>query len=180
MSPRRRCISIYCEYSRREEQTTVALLSNILQQLLQESTDDVIMADARSLYELHKRYDTRPTITQISDLLCKFVAKLQSVHVFVDALDECTESEAAALQFVSAVRALGSQVKILCTSRFSTTFAEYFNGCSKMVISAQSDDLRTFADAQIETYPRLAKHVATDTTLKDLIVNTIITESQGM
>ncbi|CEJ85701.1 hypothetical protein VHEMI03853 [[Torrubiella] hemipterigena] len=138
-------VSIYCEYNRHEEQTTTALLSNILQQLLQESTGDTMLAEVGSLYELHKRYGTRPTITQISDLLCMFIAKLQSVHIFVDALDECSESEATALQFISA-----------------------------------SDDLRTFADAQIQRYHRLAKHVSSDSALKDLVINTVITKSQGM
>ncbi|KAM0323197.1 hypothetical protein ACHAPQ_008786 [Fusarium lateritium] len=123
---------------------------------------------------------TRPTQTQITEILQKLAAKLETFFIVVDALDECGESEEDALQFMATVSSLGAHVKVLCTSRFSTTFEEHFNQYEKLQISAQNADITTFLKAQIRQKYRLSRHVRADPKLKDEIVETIIQESQGM
>jgi len=98
----------------------------------------------------------------------------------IDALDELGESEEDALQFMEIISSLGPHVKILCTSRFSTTFEEYFSQATKLQISAQNDDIAKFLEAQISQKYRLSRHVRADPKLKDDIVETIIKKSQGM
>jgi hypothetical protein len=137
-------------------------------------------ADVSVLYSQHQKYDTRPTQTQITEILQKLAAKLAKFYIVVDALDECGESEEDALQFMSALSSLGAHVKVLCTSRFSTTFEEYFSQSEKLQISAQNADITTFLEAQIRQKYRLSRHVRADPKLKDEIVETIIQESQGM
>lgn len=119
-------------------------------------------------------------MAQLTEILQKLVPELRRLHLFIDALDECAESEPEALEFVTAVHALGPQVKILCTSRFSFTFEDYFRKYSRLDISAKHEDLKVFVDAQIQKQYRLSKLVRNDTELKERIINTITTESQGM
>ena len=69
---------------------------------------------------------------------------------------------------------------MLCTSRFLTTFEEYFSQATKLQISAQNDDIAKFLEAQISQKYRLLRHVRADPKLKDEIIETIIKESQGM
>lgn len=132
------------------------------------------------LYNLHKKYGTRPTLTQVADILRNLALTFRTFHVVVDALDECAESEEDALQFVKALSSIGPQIKVLCTSRFSTIFAGYFARSEKLELSAQSEDIRVYLESQIEQSFRLSRHVRTDPSLQDEIINTIIEESQGM
>ncbi|PQE10633.1 serine threonine- kinase chk2 protein [Rutstroemia sp. NJR-2017a WRK4] len=176
------CTFIYCDYSQQREQSTVALLSSILQQILQHShyLGEPLSSEVSSLYNLHKKYDTRPTLTQITDVIRKLAGKFGIVHVVIDALDECAESEEDALQLISVVRSLGPQIKILCTSRFSTTIERYFDGTRRLEIFARSSDISLFLDSQIKKQYRLSRHIGTDPSLEGEIIETIIKESQGM
>jgi hypothetical protein len=133
-----------------------------------------------SLYEQHKKHGTRPTLAQLTDTLRALTAGFKPFHVVVDALDECADSEDDALRFISAVRSLGSQVKLLCTSRFSTLLENYFSSAEKIKISAQSEDIGIFLDAQIQQQPGLARHVRVEPSLRDEIIAAITGESHGM
>ncbi|KAL7939595.1 hypothetical protein V8C35DRAFT_287105 [Trichoderma chlorosporum] len=174
------CSYIYCDYNQRGIQTHVTLLSSILQQILQNSSSNVLPSEVATLYSQHQRYNTRPTLAQITEILGKLVSTFDSFHVVVDALDECAESEEDALRFTSTVSSLGSSVKILCTSRSSSIFDAYFSTASRIEISAQQTDITTFLTSCIQDQPRLSKHVAKDPSLKDDIIGAIIQESQGM
>ncbi|KAL4916561.1 hypothetical protein BDW62DRAFT_185908 [Aspergillus aurantiobrunneus] len=115
---------VYCNYNRRKEQTSTALLSSLLQQVPQHSARATVPSEILSLYESHKKYGTHPTFIQLTDLLAKLTSAYETPFVVIDALDECAESEDEALRFLSTVRSIGSHVKVLCSSRFSTTFEE--------------------------------------------------------
>lgn len=175
------CTYIYCDYNQRKEQTVTNLLSSLLQQVLQHlAGDDALLSEMSSLYSVHRKYDTRPTLTQITDMLRKLSSKFRAFYVVVDALDECAESEEDALRFISAVCSLRPQIRLLCTSRFSTIFEDYFHESEKVEISARSGDIRKFLESQLQMQYRLSKHICADPSLKEVIVETIIVESQGM
>ncbi|KAH9907762.1 hypothetical protein F4778DRAFT_446080 [Xylariomycetidae sp. FL2044] len=171
---------IYCDYNQRKEQTPTVLMSSVLQQLLQHSTGVHFPPELSSLYDLHRKYGTRPTLTQITDILRKFAVRFKTIHVVIDALDECAETEEDALRLVSDIRSLGAQVKLLCTSRFSTTLESYFEESTRLEIAAQNDDIGLFLDAQIQRQQRLSRHVRADPTLKKDIIEAITDECQGM
>lgn len=132
------------------------------------------------LYRSHQKYGTRPTLTQINGTLRKLISNFKIFYVIVDALDECAESEEDAIRFVSVVSSLGSQVKLLCTSRFSSTFDGYFKDSERLEISAQKGDIRMFLDSHISQQHRPSRHVRVDPSLKEDIIGAIIEESQGM
>jgi hypothetical protein len=171
---------VYCHYNTRAEQTPVVLLSSLLQQVLQHPVTSTLPPEVLSLYELHKKYGTRPTLAQVTNTLEALAAKFTTFRVVIDALDECAESHDDALRFISAIRSLGPSVKLLCTSRFSTVFENYFSAANKLEISAQSEDIRLFLDSQAQQLSGLARHVRVDPSLKDEIIDAIIGESHGM
>ncbi|KAH6994707.1 hypothetical protein EDB82DRAFT_502327 [Fusarium venenatum] len=174
------CLYLYCDYNRRMEQSASELLSCLLQQVLHQFPNKTLPAEVSLLYSQHQRYGTRPTHAQTTELLRTLAAKLERVFIVLDALDEFGESEEEALKFMETICSLGSHVKILCTSRFSTTFEEYFSHSARLQISAQNDDIAKFLESQISQKYRLSRHVRADPKLKDEIIETIIKESQGM
>lgn len=170
----------YCDYNQRKAQTPMALLSSLFEQMLRRTSCDTLPSEVSSLYALHKKYDTRPTLAQITDILRKICSPYKAVHVVIDALDECAESEESALDFISAVLALGSNMRLLCTSRFSTIFDTFFEKATRLEISARSEDIRMFLEVRIHQQSRLSRHVRADSTLEEEIITTIIEESHGM
>ncbi len=171
---------IYCEYSHRGEQTTVDLLSSLLQQLLQRSTDSILPGAVTAMYETHTKDNTRPTLSEVTHNLQDLVSKIPVFYVVVDALDECATSDDDALVFISALRALGPGLRLLCTSRFSTTFESYFSVADKLEISAHGEDIAMFLESQMQQQTTLARLIRADQPLKDEIADTIIGESHGM
>lgn len=171
---------IYCDFQNREAQTPLNILSSILEQVTRHAGGDVLPPVLLSLYESHKKYDTRPTLTEISGVLGTICSSLKAVCIVLDALDECCESEDEALSLVSSILAIGPTVHLLCTSRSSTTFEAFFKDTPRIEISAHDDDIRTVVNAHVTTQPRLLRHVQADPTLQDDIVLSIIEVSQGM
>lgn len=176
----RLCVFVYCDYNHRKEQAPVALLSSLLQQVLQHSASKTLPPDVFSLYDSHKKYGTRPTLTQVTGLLSSLSSAFKALYVVVDALDECAESEESSLHFMSTVLSIGPQIKVLCTSRFSTTFTAYFAHAEKLEIFAQDEDVRMFLASEISRQSMLSRHVQADPNLKADIVDTITEECKGM
>ncbi|KAL2186498.1 Pkinase-domain-containing protein [Thermothelomyces heterothallicus CBS 203.75] len=174
------CTYVYCSYEKRREQTPVALLSSILQQVLQQSRSSTLPEEVLSLYRLHSKHDTRPTLAQVTETLRAVTASFTVFRVIVDALDECAESDDDALRFISAVRSLGPSVRLLCTSRFSSVFERYFAEADSIEISARNEDIRIYLDSDIQQHPRLARHVHADPALKQDIIEAITGEFRGM
>lgn len=171
---------IYCEYNRREEQTQVALLSSLLQQLLRRETGSSLPGAVAAMYEAHNRDDTRPALAEITNHLRDLVARLPAFYVVVDALDECANTDDDTLTFISALRMLGPGVRLLCTSRFSTTFDTYFGVADKLEISAHGEDIAMFLESKMRQQTMLARNIGGDAKLKEEIADTIIGESHGM
>jgi hypothetical protein len=176
----RASVFIYCDYDQRNSQTPLALLSSLLEQVLRRSSGDGLPSEVSSLYALHKKYNTRPTLPQITDLFRGVCSHYTVVHIVVDALDECAETEEYALEFIKAVQALGANVKLMCTSRFSTTFDPFFGKATRLQISARSEDIRTFLKAHIQQHSRLSAHVRADINLEEEVITAINEEAQGM
>lgn len=170
---------IYCDYNFRQEQTVLSLLSNIVQQILQNLAPASLPAEVKTLYALHAKYNTRPTLTQVKDVLRTALSLLASCLIVVDALDELAESETA-LQFMSELSAFRPQLKVLCTSRYSVDFDNFFSTSERMDISAQDGDIQFFLGDYILTHGSLSRHVKSDPSLGDAIMQTIGNETQGM
>ncbi|KAL4795116.1 kinase-like domain-containing protein [Aspergillus venezuelensis] len=118
----------------------------------------------------------------IDTLWCPGILRRSMIvlYVIIDALDEFGESEEDYVPFLSALRSIGPQVKVLCTSRFLTTFENHFHLAEKLEILAQSEDIKRYLESRISGHPRLSKHVRADPKLMEEIVTAIIEESQGM
>lgn len=125
---------IYCDFSQREAQTPLRLLSSIAEQLLRRRDRDMLPPEVLSLYNLHKKHGTRPTLTHITEVLAHVCSQLTVVRIVIDALDECSYSEEATLELISAVLDMGSNVRLLCTSRASLLLGSYFQDLDAAIL----------------------------------------------
>ncbi|CAG7560658.1 unnamed protein product [Fusarium equiseti] len=81
------CLYVYCDYNRRAEQTTAALLSSLLQQVLQHSMHQPLSPEVSLLYSQHQRYGTRPTQAQVTELL-RTLASSQATKLQISAQND--------------------------------------------------------------------------------------------
>lgn len=156
---------IYCDYYNHQlGQTSLLLVSNLLEQVLLRLGTGSLPVEVCSLYASHKKYDTRPKLEQLTDIFHKIASQFASIHIVIDALDECASSDTSALEVVKAIAicALGPNIRILCTSRFSTNFEAFFLEATRIDIYARGEDLRMFLEARMSQQSRLSRHIQTD------------------
>lgn len=172
---------IYCDHNRRESQTTQTLVSSILEQALRRASRSTSLPEVvTSLYTKHSQQGTRPTPSQLSVVFRQVFSPYNNVFVVVDALDECAPSDEAALEFIKIVRELGSNIRLLVTSRNSTNFEGYFQGGARIDVVAQNEDIALYLETEIPKHSRLVKHIRADPCLQEDIIKDIVESAQGM
>jgi len=93
-------------------------------QLVQEQP--LIPKPVKALYNCHNERKTRPSLDEVSKLLCSIIESYSQVFIVVDALDECKDNTRTKL--LSKIRNLQTQsnTKLMATSRFIATIMEGF------------------------------------------------------
>ncbi|WYZ35404.1 hypothetical protein EsH8_X_000051 [Colletotrichum jinshuiense] len=171
---------VYCDNNNRESQTQSAIVSSLLEYILQRTSHPHLPEVVRSLYAKHAQKGTRPTTKQLSEVFTKLFSSCNNVFIVIDALDECASSDMVALELVSALQALGDNVRLLLTSRTSTNFEGFFKDAVRIEITAKDEDVRLYLERRIPKHSRLAKHIRADPKLQDDIITSIAESAQGM
>ncbi|KAK8242735.1 hypothetical protein IWZ00DRAFT_547403 [Phyllosticta capitalensis] len=171
---------IYCDYNQIGSQTPSALLSSLLEQFLRRTTRSGLPEEVNSLYREHARAGTRPTVDQLTDMFRRLASSHKNIFIVVDALDEFASSDEAALEFVDTIRRLGSNIRLLITSRHSTNFDSFSEDATRINIAAQGQDIQLYLETNIPKQSRLARHIRADPKLQEEIVQNISQNAQGM
>ncbi|KAK8183666.1 uncharacterized protein BKA78DRAFT_299687 [Phyllosticta capitalensis] len=171
---------IYCDYNQIGSQTPSALLSSLLEQFLRRTTRSGLPEEVNSLYREHARAGTRPTVDQLAEMFRRLTTSHKNIFIVVDALDEFASSDEAALEFVDTIRRLGSNIRLLITSRHSTNFDSFFEDATRINIAAQGQDIQLYLETNIPKQSRLARHIRADPKLQEEIVQNISQNAQGM
>lgn len=172
---------VYCDFDQRSNQSSLAFIASMVRQILQQRHSNHLIPEILTLYKAHQTNNTRPTLVEMTGILRKLTSRLDQVHIVVDALDEYSEREEEAMEFITVLRSFGRQVKILCTSRPATSLqSAYFMGWETIPVSAHEGDIKLFLEDRISQQHRLQRHVQDDPDLKDEVIHAIVHESQGM
>ncbi|KAJ7444032.1 ankyrin repeat-containing domain protein [Mycena latifolia] len=167
---------IYLNHKERDVQTPENLLASVWKQLI---VDNSLPPAAHDLYKHHRLRDTRPSLTEVFDILQSAMAKHSKVYIIVDALDEYPEDQRnILLEHLSML--LGPTTSLMMTSRPHVTLDDLFPDVSGLEIKAMEDDIRQYVDKQIQKSPRLSKHVKTRPELHDEIKSQISSNADGM
>jgi Cdc6-like AAA superfamily ATPase len=169
---------LYCNFQRRHEQKAAHLLINLLKQLVRER--HTMPETIKSLYNLHKDKQSRPSLDEIVKELHSVVRLYSKVFIVVDALDECPASEDGRSRFLQNLFNLQAQthVNIFATSRFIPEIEFQFEKCIRKEIRAQHDDIIKYLDGRI---PQLLKsQISKYRDLQDLIRSEVLNAVDGM
>ena len=168
---------LYCIYNE-TGQTAQNLLASLLQQFCRQKGS--LSPEVLNSYEHHFRQNTRPLVSDISNLICSEVQRFSKVYIVIDALDECPESDRTRDVFLTELLKLPSNAYLLVTSRPNSLIESILTEARCLEISAHVDDVRQHVAARIANKAPLLKHIAANPSLKDKIISVITERAQGM
>ena len=169
---------IYCSYKERDSQNAANLVGSLLQQLVNQRKS--IPEEISTLYHKYAPQNTRPSLSECSELLQKQVASYKRVIIVIDALDECDDTNSTRDIIVAELHRLPSNVQLLVTSRPLTSIGESLDYSRRLQISASEDDVELYINARLETQPQLARHIKKEPALKDHILKRLVEKVKGM
>lgn len=137
----------YCEYSQASDaQSPEAILASLSYQLILQL--DHIPSEVDSIYQRHRRQNTRPDLSEHVEILKHISTKFSKVWLLVDALDEldpgCRDD------LTETIETLMTFTKVLVTSRPQAIASKNLeNKTLRCIISARSEELRVFVENRL-------------------------------
>ena len=167
---------VYCNHKEREKQTVLRLIASILRQLVdhRSAASDNLMKFYR---EFHDHRKTSPKLRDVMEALRVEIGTYSQVYIIADALDECLEENQGEL--IETLRSL-SDVKLMFTSRPLVVIEQQLEGVERLHISAKNADVRKYIEGRISKTPVLTRHVRANQTLREDIINEIVSKAEGM
>jgi hypothetical protein len=181
-SPRHALAYYYCEDKFKDTQ----MLSNILGSLIKQicAWSDEAFEDLDDLYEkCNKAAKHLPTTEDLSKLFKGLSNHFDCIMVIIDGLDECSDLDERrkTLEILSTLNSPEfGNFKTICTSRDEVDIRGHFSKFDKISIAARGNDLELYVSAGIES--RIQKKILRlkDPSLKETIIDGIVSKANGM
>ncbi|KAF2732165.1 hypothetical protein EJ04DRAFT_343492 [Polyplosphaeria fusca] len=144
---------LFFNYKSQEGQDVTNLLATILKQLVQSQPS--LMEPVKRLHKEHANKRTKPSTDEIFASLKSTVLGFSTVHIVVDALDECRNDDGTRRQFLAHMQTLQNKadVRLLATSRFLPDIVDKFKTAMRLEIRASDEDVRRFVAGQVHRLP---------------------------
>lgn len=168
---------IYCNFKRRDDQTSANLLASLLKQLSQAKPS--LPDRTRALYEHHIEKRTRPSLEEISQTLQSVANMYSRVFVIVDAVDECPTLDGGRTELLAQMFQLQShsRINLFATSRPIPEITEWFTGSVWLEIRASEQDVQRYIDGHLSILPGFIRR---NIDLQKEISTAILQSVQGM
>jgi hypothetical protein len=167
---------MYCDYKAVSKQTPVNLIANLLRQLVLQKP--ILQVELTVLHKDHTRNKTRPTLSEYTKLLQAAVARFSKVRIVIDALDECPEADQARQSLLGEIGKL-KHVSVLITSR-NIPFENELRSAIRLDVRADDSDIIKYIEDRISRSNQIKTFADKDTTLCEVIKNTILEKAKGM
>ncbi|KAL9576780.1 MAG: hypothetical protein Q9212_006824 [Teloschistes hypoglaucus] len=160
---------IYLDYRQASAQTLENVLSGLLAQLI-----ECQRPLKETIRQVHKKYsdqNTRPSLTEITDIVENEVRTCKVVCIVVDALDEFEDAQRMSLALK--LKNLGPMIRLMITSRQITLNQDILAAAISWDTCAPDEDIRIYIRDRISNHDQLSRFVSRATDLEDLIVTTV-------
>ncbi|KAJ6592423.1 ankyrin repeat-containing domain protein [Mycena capillaripes] len=163
---------IYLNHKEVNNQTPSRLLAGLWRQLVY---DRDIGPIAENLYKQHQKKGTVPSLEEVVNMLSSSLKEFSQVFIIVDAMDEYPEFQRKIL--LKQLAAMGSNVNLMITSRPNISASPELPNVETLEIAPLPEDIQKFVNAQIDSSPRLSKHVQRQPKLRQDIHSKISSKS---
>ncbi|KAL6714577.1 hypothetical protein ACLMJK_008002 [Lecanora helva] len=174
------CMSyFYFDFQINEKQQVRSFLKSIVAQLFDHNENT--LRSAEQLYNTCSRGRTTPSIQSLKGVIRDILDRLPSVHIIIDALDECQDRESLLECFEDFCSWRQDNVHILATSRQEADIEDCFNMIASEKLSLEDgvvdEDIRRYVQYQLRHDKKLSRWSA-DVQLE--IENALSEGAQGM
>jgi hypothetical protein len=163
---------IYLNHKEADNQTPSRLLAGLWRQLV---LDRDIGSIAENLYKQHQEKCTTPSLEEVVTVLSSSLKEFSQVFIIVDAIDEYPEFRREIL--LKQLAAMGSNMTLMITSRPNISAGPELPDVETLEIAPTPEDIQNFVNAQIDSSPRLSKHVQRQPKLREDIHSKISSKS---
>jgi hypothetical protein len=166
---------IFLNHKEVDSQTPAKLLAALWRQLV---LNKDIGSDAEELYRQHSEKGTSPSPQEIAGILTSSLKEFSQVFIVIDAIDEYPEDQRFfLLKHLTEQMGLSLGVKLMVTSRPHVPAGPTLPNVETLEIGAMPGDIQKFVNAQIDSLPRLSKHVQGKPSLREDIHSKISSKS---
>jgi len=169
---------IYCNYKEAGLHSPVNLMASLWRQLVfgQPMPDAV-----RNLHRRHDEPGTRPSLSEVMELLQLQIRQYSESNVFVivDALDECTEENNIRQTVLRELCSILPKIHLMVTSRPHINIISDIPELVRLEIFATDEDLRRFVNERMRCDHQLSKHIKTEATLQQDILNAVVSKAEA-
>jgi hypothetical protein len=185
--PDRAVAYFYCDYKDKERQELLRILGSLAAQLARQSEKAFgVLQDLYLKCCPKDRSPMEPDIDLLAKTLRQMLTLFDDVSIIVDALDECGDNAiGVAESLVSLGSGANSNTRTLLLSRDEIGIRQVLqnNDYIQVAIAAQSEDLKIYVQAEIESRGRKigrGRLALRSTELKEEIMSTLVEKADGM
>jgi Cdc6-like AAA superfamily ATPase len=155
------------------------IIANVLKQLVQQSP--VLSTDVETLYSSHSRNQTYPNMKEFSRLLETEAGRVSSFFIVIDALDECTGGQQSGVDILLELQKIPN-TRLMITGRpyVEDAVLSKCKDSTKLMIRASDCDIRKTIESYIDQSVYLSKVTETNPSLRETIIESLVTKSKGM
>ncbi|KAJ7330372.1 hypothetical protein DFH08DRAFT_639455, partial [Mycena albidolilacea] len=166
---------IYLNHKEADIQTPSRLLAGLWRQLV---LDRDISSIVGNLYNQHREKGTVPSLQEVAGILSSSLKEFSQVFIVIDAIDEYPEDQRLILlKHLAELMSLSLSVNLMVTSRPHVPADPTLPNVETLEIGAMTEDIQNFVNVQIDSSPRLSKHVQTQPKLRENIHSKISSKS---
>ncbi|KAJ5364795.1 uncharacterized protein N7496_010508 [Penicillium cataractarum] len=168
---------IYCNFRQWTEHNFEHFLATLLKQLIQERCS--LPDSVKTLYHNHSNKQTRPSFSEISQVLHSVSAMYLRLFIIVDALDECQVFDGCQAKLLSEIFSLQNEcgANISVTSRYVPEVMRKFEVNTSIEIRASDHDVRKYLDGNLSQLPAF---VTNSPELQEEVKTEIVRAVDGM
>jgi hypothetical protein len=168
---------LFCSYKAQVDQSAASLFAALLKQLVQNRFE--LASPVTQIHELHSKRGTKPSLSNILQVLQSVLSAFTTIFLVVNALDECSDRDGGRGQLFDNLhdQQTRKDVRLLFTSRSIPEITQKFHSNSTLEVRASKEDVVSFIIGQI---PRLPRCIRRDDDLKFAVQNNIVEAANGM
>ena len=173
----------YCDYKDVATQEPLNILGSLARQLARQNEE--AFEKLQRLYGKHfldNKMTTEYEPEELRDLILDMKSTFDSTLLLVDALDECGDNTSFVVELLASLNTDRnmSDVKTLFLSRDEQNIRDWLNDYCQISIAATSSDLKLYVGAEIEIRTRRNLLRLKDSSLKEHIMERLVSGAEGM
>jgi len=178
-SKARAVVFYYCSHQNHQSRFLSGILSCFIGQLARQNQECLAMVQAK--FEPYKHMETTPWIDNDSDLTILLESMLlcfNEVSIIIDGVDECHDPSTVSETLSRLCES--PTVRLLISSREEHHIKCFLEDFQWISIAAESQDLRLYVPAEIETRQKKQKLRIRNPDLKDEMIEKLVNGAHGM